>query len=133
MSGFLTRVSAARFVVPIAGLLVAAMAAPAFAAGDAAAGKRVFRNVCSICHSNVKGQNRIGPSLFGVVGRETGSEPGYSYSSANKAAHITWTPEVLDKYLEAPRKMIPGTKMTYAGLKDAKKRADLIAYLETLK
>ena len=59
--------------------------------------------------------------------------PGYSYSPANEAANLTWDDATLDKYLDAPRAMIPGTKMTYAGVKDAGKRADLIAYLGTLK
>jgi cytochrome c len=68
-----------------------------------------------------------------VVGRKTGSVPGYTYSPQNLAANLTWDPATLDKYLEAPRATIPGTKMTYAGLKDPAKRADLIAYLETLK
>jgi cytochrome c len=74
-----------------------------------------------------------GPSLFGVMGRKTGSEAGFKYSTANQNANITWSPETLDKYLEAPRTVIPGTIMTYAGLKDPAKRADLIAYLGTLK
>lgn len=102
-------------------------------AGDASAGKTVFTNVCSICHSVQPGQNKIGPSLFGLVGRKTGSVPGYSYSPANEAANLTWDEATLDKYLQGPRAMIPGTKMTYGGLKDATKRADLIAYLATLK
>ena len=68
-----------------------------------------------------------------MVGRKTGSVPGYTYSPQNQAANLTWDEATLDKYLEAPRAMIPGTKMTYAGLKDAEKRANLIAYLATLK
>jgi cytochrome c len=102
-------------------------------AADPAAGQAVYRSQCEICHSVKQGRNEIGPSLFGVVGRKTGSEPGYHYSTANMNANITWTPEELDKYLQAPRAVVPGTKMTYGGLKDATKRADLIAYLETLK
>jgi len=102
-------------------------------AGDPAAGKSVFQSTCSICHSVQPGQNKIGPTLFGVVGRKTGSVPGYTYSPPNTAANLTWDAATLDKYLEAPRAMIPGTKMTYGGQKDAAKRADLIAYLATLK
>jgi cytochrome c len=107
--------------------------APARAAGDPAAGKQVYQTMCSICHAIGAGQNRIGPTLFGVVGRTTGAVPGYSYSAANKGANITWTPEELDKYLDGPRATIPGTKMTYGGLHDATKRANLIAFLATLK
>jgi cytochrome c len=111
-----------------------AWAAPASAANaDPTAGKAVFRSNCAICHSVEPDQNKIGPSLFGVVGRTTAAEPGYHYSSADKNAHITWSAQTLDTYLVAPRAMIPGTKMTYGGLKDPEKRADLIAYLETLK
>ena len=75
----------------------------------------------------------IGPSLFGVVGRPAGKVPGFRYSAANQATDIVWTPEVLDKYLTAPKAVVPGTTMLYAGLKDDAKRADLIAYLGTLK
>jgi cytochrome c len=102
-------------------------------AADVEAGKAVFRQQCAICHSPLPDRNMIGPSLFGVVGRKTGSVPGYAYSVANKNSNITWTPEMLDKYLDSPQSVIPGTKMPYGGLKNAKKRADLIAYLETLK
>lgn len=108
-----------------------AIGSPARAA-DATAGQAVFKQQCSICHSPVAGKNMIGPSLFGVVGRKAGSEPGYSYSAANKNSGITWTEAELETYLEAPMKVVPGTKMTYAGLKDATKRADVIAYLATL-
>jgi cytochrome c len=102
-------------------------------AGDAGAGKSAFSSSCSICHSAQAGQNKIGPTLFGLVGRKTGTVSGYNYSPANEAANMTWDAATLDKYLEAPRTVIPGTKMTYAGMKDAGKRGDLISYLETLK
>jgi cytochrome c len=101
-------------------------------AADATAGLAVFKTQCAICHSPLEGKNLVGPSLFGVVGRKSGSIEGFHYSAANKSADITWTPEVLDKYLTAPRLVVPGTIMTYAGLKDDTKRADLIAYLATL-
>ena len=126
MSGFLAR---AVFAVT----LFTVMSGAALAAGDPAAGKSVFQATCSICHTVQPGQNKIGPTLFHIVGRKTGSEPGYTYSPQNQGANLTWDAATLDKYLEAPRAMIPGTKMTYAGLKDAQKRADLIAYLDTLK
>jgi cytochrome c len=102
-------------------------------AGDPEAGKQAFRSICSLCHDAAEGRNRVGPSLFGVVGRKTGSVPGYSYSDANRNSGITWTPEVLDRYLVAPQVVVPGTKMGYPGMKDDQKRADLIAYLATLK
>ena len=73
------------------------IASPASAA-DAAAGKRVF-NSCRACHSIEPGQNKVGPSLAGIVGRKSGSVEGYAYSPAMKEADITWTPENLDKFL----------------------------------
>lgn len=102
-------------------------------AADAAAGKQVFHSQCAICHSDKAGVNKIGPSLFGVVGRHTGSEPGYDYSVANKNANIVWTPAELNLYINHPQKIVPGTKMPYSGLHNATKRANLIAFLKTLK
>ena len=95
-------------------------------------GKKLFTQICSICHDARPGSNRVGPSLFGVVGRSTGSVPGYHYSEANRNAHIAWNPATLDQYIADPRGLIPGTLMSYSGLKDEQKRHDLIAYLETL-
>ena len=120
-------------VVAVGGPLLTSLFGFAALAADAGAGKAVFQQSCGICHSVQAGQNKIGPSLFGIVGRKTGAEAGYSYSPGNKAANLTWDAATLDKYLQGPRAMIPGTKMTYAGLKDDTKRADLIAYLATLK
>src|SRR5689334_20977422 len=102
-------------------------------AADLAAGKSVFNANCSICHSVQPGKNMVGPSLFGIMGRKTGSVPGFHYSPANQNANITWDPATLDKYLQSPRSVIPGTIMTYAGVKDDTKRSDLVAYLGTLR
>jgi cytochrome c len=101
-------------------------------AGDPVAGQTVFKTQCGICHSPLEGKNLVGPGLFGIVGRKSGTVGGFRYSAANKGADITWNAEILDKYLTAPRVVVPGTIMTYAGLKDDGKRADLIAYLATL-
>ena len=98
--------------------------------GDAAAGEKAFA-VCKTCHAVEAGKNMIGPSLHAIQGRKSGSIPGYAYSTANKGSGITWTNEKLFQYLEAPQRVIPGTKMTYTGLKDPQKRADVIAYLDT--
>ena len=68
---------------------------------------------------------------MGVVDRLAGTVAGFSYSAANKNSGITWTPEKIFTYLEAPQKTIPGTKMTFAGLKTPQDRADVIAYLKT--
>lgn len=104
----------------------------AHAEGDAAAGKIVF-NKCGICHSIKEGENKIGPSLHGVVGRPSHSEPGYTYSEAMKAHNVTWDAPTLDHYLTDPREVVPGTKMIFIGLKKPEDRANVIAYLETLK
>jgi cytochrome c len=105
---------------------------PALAAGDAAAGAIVFKK-CALCHSNEEGKTKIGPSLFGVVGRHSASLQGYSYSEAMKSAEKVWDEQTLDVYLTSPKALVPGTKMTFPGLPDAKDRQDVIAYLETLK
>lgn len=131
--------TAALLALGLTGIAHAQAAKPAAAAkpgampaGNAARGQAAFV-VCKSCHVVEPGKNRIGPTLFGVVGRKSGSVPGFNYSAANKKANVTWTPPVLFAYLENPRKYIPGTKMAYAGLKDPQKRADVIAFLATKK
>lgn len=97
--------------------------------GTAAAGETVFIQ-CRTCHVTDPGVNRIGPSLAGIVGRPAGQVAGYNYSPANKNSGITWTEEKLFQYLERPQRIVPGTKMAFAGIPDAQKRADVIAYLK---
>jgi cytochrome c len=101
-------------------------------AQDAAAGEKLFRMDCSICHSPQPDRNLIGPSLFNVVNRHSGQIPDFHYSDANRNSGLTWTVATLDRYLTAPRELVPGTKMTFPGLKDPRQRADVIAYLATL-
>jgi cytochrome c len=113
----------------IAGLLLAGSAA---SAADPAAGEKIFKTQCAICHTVVAGQNRIGPTLFGVVGRTAGSVPGFNYTADHKKLGVTWDAATLDKYLANPRAMVPDTSMVYAGLKNDAERADLVAYLGTL-
>lgn len=110
--------------VIIAGLLLATAVV-----ADPLPGERVFKSQCGACHTVDKGKNRVGPSLFGIVGRESGKVEGFRYSAANSAAKLTWTTEVLDKYLTNPKEVVPGTTMTYAGLKNEQQRKDLIAFL----
>jgi cytochrome c len=117
--------------VVLGGLLLAG--APAHAAGDAAAGQVLFKQKCGLCHSVVDGQNKIGPSLYGVVGRPAGSVATYNYSEAMKGANRTWDSATLDAYLTNPRQNIPGVKMIFAGLPEASDRENVIAYLSTLK
>jgi cytochrome c len=98
--------------------------------GDAAAGEKTFLQ-CKACHVLEEGVNRVGPSLHGIIGRTAGSVAGYNYSAANKNSGITWSEEELFRYLEAPQKVVPGTKMAFAGLKKPQDRANVIAYLKT--
>jgi cytochrome c len=93
----------------------------------------VFRSQCGICHSPSEGKNVVGPSLFGVVGRHTGSVTGFRYSEGNQNANLNWDVATLDKYLDSPKTIVPGTAMSFSGLKDSDKRSDVIAYLATLK
>lgn len=115
-------------------ILVALLAgAPASRAADADAGERVYKTQCATCHSAAAGRNLVGPSLFGIVGRHAGAVAGFRYSAANKAATETWDAPTLDHYLVDPKAAMPGTSMLYAGLKNDTQRADLVAYLATLK
>ena len=117
----------------IAGAILGATISISHAAGDAAQGSVLF-NRCSICHSNAKnGPNKLGPNLFGVVGRKAGTYSGFSYSAAMKRAGFVWTPAKLMDYLASPQKVVPGNAMPFAGIGDAKQRADILAYLGTLR
>ena len=107
----------------------AAAAAPVALKGDAAKGAKLFVQ-CSTCHVTIAGVNRMGPSLSGIVGRKAGIGPNYTYSPAMKASGITWTEPKLAEFIEAPRTVVPGTKMYFAGIKAPQDRADIIAYLK---
>jgi cytochrome c2 len=92
-------------------------------------GERLFRSTCGICHTIQPGQNRVGPSLAGIVGRRAGTALGFSYSEANKNSNVVWDEVQLDQYLNDPKEFMPGTKMIYLGMKDPEKRKALINYL----
>jgi cytochrome c len=104
--------------------------------GSVEEGAEVFKK-CRACHDVGPGaKNKVGPLLNGIVGRPAGTIEGFNYSTANKDAGskgLVWTEEVMFKYLEAPLSFMPGTKMAFAGLKDAQDRKDVIAYLKTFK
>jgi cytochrome c len=100
-------------------------------AQDAEDAKLAFNNQCRKCHVTKEGDNRLGPSLFGVIGREAGSVPGFAYSSAMKNAGIAWDEETLDRYIENPDAVVPGNRMKpYPGVDSAEERAKIIAHLK---
>jgi cytochrome c len=114
-------------------VLISAFACSAHAGGDVARGADLFRQNCAPCHSQERGQNLVGPSLFSVVGRTAASIAGFSYSAAMKDSGIVWTEEKLMAYLKAPRQYLPGIKMMFAGLADEKDRENVVAFLSTLR
>jgi cytochrome c len=97
--------------------------------GDATAGEKSFRQ-CAACHKMEAGKHGIGPSLNGVSGKKAGSMTGYNYSGQMKKSGIVWNDQNLADYLENPRKKVPGTKMTYAGMRKPQDRANVIAYIK---
>ena len=119
-------------ILMMSALLALGFTTAAHAAGDVEKGKQTFKQ-CALCHNIEPNKTKIGPSLFGVVGRKAGTEANFPYSSAMKSFGKTWTPDELNTYLEDPRKVVPGTKMIFPGLKKEQDRQNVIAYLETLK
>ena len=100
-------------------------------AGDPTAGEAIFKRNCIVCHAIGPGAaTKVGPELNGVIGRKAGSVPGYNYSQANKTSGIVWDEATFTKYIADPRGVVPGTKMTFAGLKNETDIANLLAYLK---
>ena len=95
-------------------------------------GKQAYQE-CIACHSVKSGENGVGPSLAGIFGAKAGEVPGFRFSGPMKRSGLTWDAATLDKYLENPQALVPGSRMPYSGMADAEKRAALIKYLETLK
>ena len=107
--------------------------APLMASADPKAGETISKK-CAVCHTFDKGgANKIGPNLFGVVGEPIGQGKGYEFSDALKSKHGNWDVDTLNAWLYKPQEFAKGTKMTFAGLPKAKDRADIVAYLESLK
>jgi cytochrome c len=107
--------------------------APLLAKADPAAGQAFTRKICIACHNfNEGGANKVGPLLYGVVGREKASYAGYTYSSALKSKGGKWTYADLNEWLHKPSAYAPGTKMAYAGIDNDQMRANVIDYLHTL-
>lgn len=108
-------------------------------AADAAHGAQIFKGTCGVCHlaqphpavSDLA--MRIGPNLWGVVGRKAGTTPHFRYSAAMMQSGIVWTPDKLRPYIHEPQKTIPNIRMSFLGLKNMKDVDDVIAYLQTFK
>ena len=104
-------------------------------AGKAAAvddGQLVFNNACRTCHTLRDGDNRLGPNLYGIIGRKAGSLPNFAYSSAMKDAGVVWDQATLDRFIANPDQVVSGHNMKpYGGIASADDRAKIIAFLET--
>jgi cytochrome c len=107
-------------------------ASSAFAQAAPSAGETMFKQRCGTCHSVEAGQNKIGPSLKGVVGRKAGAVAGFSYSNGMKSSGLTWTAANIDEFLKRPAAKVPGTKMMLS-LADATQRQTVISYLASKK
>ncbi|XP_034187201.1 cytochrome c, testis-specific [Osmia lignaria lignaria] len=102
--------------------------------GDAENGRQLFVKMCAVCHPISKdGKHKVGPNLQGIMGRTSGTATGFNYTESMRTKGIVWDEKNLNEYLEFPRQFIPGTRMVFNGIKKAKDRSDLIAYLATLK
>jgi cytochrome c len=107
------------------------------AAADIATGESIFKKVCTLCHNGDKGgPNKVGPNLWNTFNNHAGHKDDYNYSEAmlaRKATGVLWDEEQLYRYLFSPKQYVVGTKMSFAGIKDDKERAALVAYLKTLR
>ena len=118
--------------LPLALAVLLSISYTAHAEGDPQRGAQVFRQ-CMACHSAASGEHLTGPSLAHVWDRKAGTAQGFGrYSDAMKRSEVKWNESTLDKWLQDPERFIPGTTMTFPGIKDAGARADVIAYLHAV-
>jgi cytochrome c len=130
---WLSRQAGRRFLAAVVGALgLSLVTSAAMAEGNPLAGKHIFAR-CALCHTAEPGKNKIGPSLFNLIGRPAGSASGYSYSPAMRDLDKIWDAAVLDEYLAGPQAMVPGTKMIFPGIANTQDRSDVIAFLGTLR
>jgi len=106
---------------------------PASQKDDAAAGQQVFNNACRTCHTTREGDNRVGPTLYKIIGRKAGSLPGYGYSAAMKEADFVWDEAKLDRFIANPDELVSGNNMKpYGGVASAADRAKVISFLRSV-
>jgi len=124
-----------KWLGPAAAGMIAGLLATSAQAQDVAAGERLFKRYCGICHIAEKDSTRRlqGPNLFGLIGRKAGTIEGFRYTDANKNSGIVWSAETLDPYLADPREVIKGTTMAFVGVKKPDERKAIIEFLAAQK
>jgi cytochrome c len=106
---------------------------PALSQDAAADGRRVFMSTCATCHLVTNnGRSTIGPNLHGVVGRRTAALPNFMYSSAMRRANSVWTADRITAFVQAPQHVVPGTRMSFAGLRNPQQASHVVAFLNSL-
>ena len=118
-----------KYVLIIIGMIIIILTVSIANTADPVKGKKVFKK-CVACHSLQEGKNKIGPSLYNLLGRKAGSVDGYKYSKAMKNSDVVWDEKSLNKFLTKPRKFIKKTKMSFRGIKKKSLRDDIISYLK---
>lgn len=113
-------------------LAVVIWSSDGLAAGDPVKGEKLAKK-CAACHTMTEGgKNRLGPNLYGIINQPAGKVEGYKYSKAMANSGLVWDPATFSEFVQKPKKVIKGTKMSFRGFKKATDRADLVAYFETL-
>ena len=121
--------SFARLAAALALGSLGSMTAAQAQTGDVSKGSALFATHCAECHSMKEGKSKKGPSLFATFGSKAGQHEGFAYSDALKNSQLVWNADTLSRYLASPKTAVPGGKMKYDGLENAKDRTDLIGYL----
>lgn len=126
----MTHIAFAQFIFPALALIAAITATRDAQATDP---QMAFNNACRTCHSMKEGDNRLGPSLAGVVGRKAGTLPGYAYSPSMQNSGVTWDEATLDKFIANPEQVVGGNKMKpFTSISDETQRKDIIAFLKSI-
>jgi cytochrome c len=126
----MTHIAFAQFIIPALAFIAAITATRGAQAADP---QMAFNNACRTCHSMKEGDNRLGPSLAGVVGRKAGTLPGYAYSPSMQNSGVTWDEATLDRFIANPDQVVGGNKMKpFTSISDETQRKDIIAFLKSI-